>query len=72
MVPHSDDEEDSTPWKEPETVQTLMNDYLLEAKLTGKVSGTSLYIVAAKKRDGTLSDVVDRQLYKMFLVLWHN
>lgn len=73
MVPHSgedDAEVDPEPWDEPETLEKLVDAYVLEAKMAGKVAGTSLYVVPAKARDGTMKGTVDGQQYKLFLVIW--
>ena len=43
------------PWVgEPETIEDLIKVYNVEAKVPGRTAGTTLYLVGATKRDGTL------------------
>lgn len=71
VVPHEDEpqpEDDLPTWEEPETIEDLNQEYVLENKLAGKTAGTSLYIVQSQRRNGTLKDVQPRQAYILFLV----
>lgn len=41
---------------------------MVETKLSGRTSGSTLYVVAAKQRDGSEHQVVEGQAFKLFLV----
>ena len=59
---------DFEPWtSEPTNLNQLMDRYNLESKLTGRESGTSLYIVNATSRDGQKRDCAEGQEFKLFL-----
>jgi hypothetical protein len=41
------------PWvNEPATIQTLLDRYNVEAKVTGRLAGTTLFLVASRDRFG--------------------
>ena len=42
--------------------------YVIETKLSGRTSGSTLFLVAAKQRDGSEHQVVEGQAFKLFLV----
>ena len=43
------------PWVgEPETIDKLVDAYNVEAKIPGRTPGTTLFVVSAIKRDGTI------------------
>lgn len=68
VVPHTEDDvEVEESWSEPSTLEELMNQYVMEAKMAGKVSGTSVYVVPASRRDGSESEIVPSQKFKLFL-----
>ena len=57
------------PWpNEPASLDQLQDQYNLEMKCSGRVAGTSLYLVHASKRDGQRVDVQGDQEYKLYLV----
>lgn len=74
MVPHEEEASEATPspakWteNEPKTLDSLLDTHIIENKIGGRVAGTSLYLTLAKKRDGTETDVVENQKYKLYLV----
>lgn len=59
------------PWDEPSNLDTMLDYYIVEGKFSGRSPGASLYLVRAQRRDGSLSQVVEGQEYKLFLVTWH-
>ena len=64
------EEQKVTPWQEPETVEVLMDMYIVEGKFSGRAPGTTLYLMNAKKRDGTTDQIQPNQRFKLFLVTW--
>eukprot|EP00435_Cladocopium_sp_Y103_P058278 s510_g20.t1 len=46
------------PWVEPESVQLLLDHYIVEGKFSGRTPGTTLYLVGAKKRDGNADQIL--------------
>lgn len=58
------------PWEEPSTIELLMDRYVIENKISGRSPGTTLILVNAKRRDGTLDQVGPDQQFKLFLVAW--
>lgn len=58
----------ATPWVEPESLQLLHDQYIVESKFSGRVPGTTLFLVNSKKRDGTCDQVCQNQKFKLFLV----
>ena len=61
-----------TPWVEPESVQLLLDHYIVEGKFAGRTPGTTLYLAGAKKRDGIVDQIEPNQKYKLFLVARQN
>ena len=55
------------PWSEPEKLEDMLDQYIIEGKFAGRSPGTTMYLVQAKKRDGTLEQVVAGQRCKLFL-----
>ncbi|CAK8990644.1 unnamed protein product [Durusdinium trenchii] len=55
------------PWEEPSTIELLMDRYVIENKISGRSPGTTLILVNAKRRDGTLDQVGPDQQFKLFL-----
>ncbi|CAK9016498.1 unnamed protein product, partial [Durusdinium trenchii] len=58
------------PWDEPLTMEDLLDKYILESKMSGRVANTTLVLTRAKQRDGTVSQIVDGQQFKLFLETW--
>ena len=56
------------PWKEPGSVETLLDEYIVESKFSGRTGGTTLYLMHAKSRSGELAQVEEGQRFKLFLV----
>ena len=57
------------PWvNEPDSVEQLLQKYILEGKFAGRVPGTTLFLVQSRSRDGTYHQVVENQKFKLFLV----
>ncbi|CAJ1344537.1 unnamed protein product [Effrenium voratum] len=52
---------------EPEKLDDLTRRYIIEAKVSGRTAGTTLYLVQAKDRDNKLEGVVENQQWKLFL-----
>lgn len=57
----------STPWIEPESMQLLNDQYIIESKFAGRCPGTTMYLVKATKRDGTTDQIIDGQRFKLFI-----
>ena len=55
-------------WDEPGDVAQLVEHYNLETKVAGRTSGTTLFVVESKRRDGRLVDCDPDQQFKLFLV----
>ena len=55
---------------EPESLEQLLDAYIIESKISGRHPGTSLFLTMATKRDGQCTDVLPDQKYKLFLVVW--
>ena len=55
------------PWQEPERLEVLLDQYIIESKCAGRLPGSSLFLVHSKKRDGTVNQVTGDQRYKLFL-----
>ena len=57
------------PWSgEPETIDQLLDRYIVEGKCSGRTAGTTLYLVQCKARDGGVSQALEGQKFKLFLV----
>ena len=62
-------EPDPPQWvDEPENLDQLLDTYIIENKVAGRVAGTSLYLSLAKRRDGSEKHVTDGQKFKLWLV----
>ena len=66
------EEEDATkviePWtNEPETLEELMDKYIVEAKFPGRNHGSTMFLVQSKARDGTSHQIIQGQKYKLFV-----
>lgn len=67
--PEEAEEEECPPkWNEPTTVSELLEKYLVEAKISGRDPGTTLFLVGARQRNGELNNVSEGQSMKLFLV----
>ena len=55
-------------WDEPGDCAELLEQYNLETKITGRTSGTTLFVVHSKRRDGRLVECEPDQQFKLFLV----
>ena len=67
--------EDLVPWSEPESLQALQDQYIIETKFTGRAAGTTLVLCQSKRRDGSQDQCLPNQKYKLFLVTlqqWSN
>ena len=51
-------------------MNTLLDKYIVECRFAGRTPGTSLYLVHAVQRDGTRTEMVDNQKFKLFLESW--
>lgn len=60
------------PWHEPDTIEALLDAYIVESKFSGRTAGTTLFCVQSKRRDGTLDQVPPSQKFKLFLAPWPN
>ncbi|CAL1172840.1 unnamed protein product [Cladocopium goreaui] len=66
------EEEDATkviePWtNEPETLEELMDKYIVEAKFPGRNHGSTMFLVQSKARDGSSHQIIQGQKYKLFV-----
>ena len=57
---------------EPTSVQELLDMYVIENKMSGRVAGTSLWLTAAQRRSGEDFQVTEGQKYKLWLVARKN
>ena len=64
------EKEKVVPWDEPANLDTLLDYYIVEGKFSGRSPGTSLFLVRAQRRDGSLSQITEGQEYKLFLATW--
>lgn len=55
------------PWCEPERLEDMLDQYIIESKFAGRCPGSTCYLVQARKRDGSLTEVVENQRFKLFL-----
>ena len=53
---------------EPQNLDQLLDTYIIESKVAGRVAGTSLYLSLAKRRDGSEKNITAEQKYKLWLV----
>ena len=61
-------EDEVVPWSdEPTTLDSLNDAYIVEAKVTGRSAGTTIYLVQSKQRGGAAEQVEEGQQYKLFL-----
>lgn len=56
------------PWTEPDTLEALLDSYILETKMSARVPGVSLYLTQSRKRDGSIHEMQESQKYKLFMV----
>ena len=66
------EEEDATkviePWtNEPETLEELMDKYIVEATFPGRNHGSTMFLVQSKARDGSSHQIIQGQKYKLFV-----
>ncbi|CAK9111902.1 Uncharacterized protein SCF082_LOCUS51902 [Durusdinium trenchii] len=52
---------------EPTDIDGVLQRYNIEAKITGRLAGTTLFVVQAKDRSGKTEQVEERQDFKLFL-----
>lgn len=56
------------PWTgEPESMEQLMERYVIEAKFVGRTVGTTMILVHAKGRDGSYHQCLEGQRLKLFI-----
>lgn len=67
-APPPEPEEVQPPWQEPVTMDSLLESYLVETKISGRVPGTTLIICPVKRRNGTTDQISEGQNYKLFIV----
>ena len=72
IVPMEIEEEESVgAWvTEPTTLPGMLDKYIVENKMPGRVPGTTLFLVQSKARDGSIEETVEGQTLKLFLVIW--
>ena len=59
------------PWTgEPESLNELVDKYVIENKFSGRIPGTTLYLVQCRARDGSTSQALENQRFKLFIVAW--
>jgi len=66
-APSEPESEPLPPWTEPESLDQLLDAYIVEAKMAGRIGGTSLYLMPVKRRDGSVTEIIDGQKWKLFL-----
>ena len=52
---------------EPRTLEELLDQHVIETKVSGRHPGTSLFLAVATSRNGALVDALPDQKYKLFL-----
>ena len=57
---------------EPTTVDALLDAYNVEAKVPGRMPGATLFLVCGKGRNNKCEQMVDGQMFKLFVVSWIN
>lgn len=58
------------PWSEPDTLNLLLDRYIVEGKFSGRTPGTTLYLVQACNRAGHVDQCTPDQRFKLFMVTW--
>ncbi|CAL1163038.1 unnamed protein product [Cladocopium goreaui] len=67
-APAKPDTPEKPPWVgEPSTMQALLDRYNVEAKITGRLPGTTLFVVSARDRAGKSENIEEHQEFKLFL-----
>ncbi|CAK9003468.1 unnamed protein product [Durusdinium trenchii] len=66
-APSEPESEPLPPWTEPESLDQLLDAYIVETKMAGRIGGTSLYLMPVKRRDGSVTEIIDGQKWKLFL-----
>ena len=66
-----EDSKSIEPWTgEPESLDELQDRYVIENKFSGRTAGTTLYLVQCRGRDGSTSQALENQRFKLFCVSW--
>ena len=56
------------PWTgEPDSLDQLLDRYILEAKFSARTPGATLYLVQSRARDGTITQCTEHQKLKLFV-----
>jgi len=56
------------PWTgEPESLEQLLDRYILEAKFSARTAGATLYLMQSRARDGTVTQCTEHQKLKLFI-----
>ena len=68
IVPAEAEEPAHPTWaSEPKTLDELLDQHVIETKVSGRHPGTSLFLAVATSRNGALVDALPDQKYKLFL-----
>ena len=59
------------PWVEPDSLEALLDAYIVESKFCGRAPASTMYCVHAKKRDGTHTQCLPDQRFKLFIIARH-
>ena len=57
---------------EPATIDALLDAYNIEAKVPGKIPGTTLFLVGGRGRNNKCEQLAEHQMFKLFIVSWIN
>ena len=52
---------------EPDTLDQLVDQYIIECKMSGRTAGTTLILVQSKSRNNQTTDVTEGQQFKLYL-----
>lgn len=63
-------QEKVVPWSEPESLNLLLDRYIVEGKFAGRTPGTTLYVVQSRNRSGSVDQCTPDQKFKLFMVTW--